>query len=357
MKRTLLVLLCIVLSCFVLVSCAEDEIGSYLENYPESGTTVEKLTLNLYIIVGNETTEDAKTSVARELNAHTLSKFNTVLNVFYVSADSYQETVMGAINNGGDNAPNIILINSASMFNELVEGKKLADLTSYLDGTKYGSLNTQIPKALLLASRISGKYYSVPNNHLIGEYKYLVVNKEIARNYLFSDAKINSYKSLADAQPLIDAMKNDGKSDEDISKAVFEISGPYELRNQYANGYFCNVCVYPTVDANEAFCSAFSVIKNLEEKYNERSMEVIYEINTNKYFRNLLQYGVQDINYTLSDDKVVTRNTENLYVMNLLYTGDVFNAYYCEDYNWTAKDRDNRFKQNEESVVATAEQN
>ena len=68
-----------------------------------------------------------------------------------------------------------------------------------------------------------------------------------------------------------------------------------------------------------------------------------------------MQYGVQDINYTISEDKVVTLNPENLYVMDLLYTGDLFKAYYCEAYDWTSEDRENRFIQNEESVVATAE--
>ena len=42
MKKLLSFLLCIVFVCLTLVGCAEDEIGSYLENYKDKKVTSTK---------------------------------------------------------------------------------------------------------------------------------------------------------------------------------------------------------------------------------------------------------------------------------------------------------------------------
>ena len=79
----------------------------------------------------------------------------------------------------------------------------------------------------------------------------------------------------------------------------------------------------------EVYSSAFGILAGTENK--DRAMEIIYAINTDVELRNYLQYGVEYTNYTVVDDLVVpTTDPDSLYVMNLLYTGDVFNALYCE---------------------------
>ena len=52
------------------------------------------------------------------------------------------------------------------------------------------------------------------------------------------------------------------------------------------------------------------------------------------------------------ENGVVTRlGGDNAYNMNLLYTGDVFKAYYCEELGWNETNYNNWFNQNEESVT------
>ena len=78
-------------------------------------------------------------------------------------------------------------------------------------------------------------------------------------------------------------------------------------------------------------------------------MEILYTINADKTVRNLLQYGVENTHYTLTDDNYIVPTENNSYNMNLLYTGDMFNAYYCE--KWTKDMAVNGDKQNSQSVV------
>ena len=61
-------------------------------------------------------------------------------------------------------------------------------------------------------------------------------------------------------------------------------------------------------------------------------MEIVYAINQDETLRNLLQYGIANVNYTLSDD-TATRITSqgNSYFMNPYYTGNIFNTYYSAD--------------------------
>ena len=355
MKRFVCVLLCIVFACTLLVSCGERVIGKDLEKYDPNSNKVENLTLNLYIVVGDGTSESAEESVARELNAHTLSKFNTTLRVHYVAESQYQTTVLNAISAGGSDTPHIILINSVDMFNSLIgsgTSNKLLELNSYLDSNAYGSLNTQIPEALINGSRVDGRLYTIPNNYLIGEYEYLVINKALANHYLYNDTKLSSYKTLEDAAQLRADMLADGLTEQEVNAAVFMANGPYEMRaEKQSEGYICNVSKYPEVTPEIAFRSAFAIVKNIEEKYHSRAMQIIYEINNNVEFRNLLQYGVKDTHYTIENGVVTRLGGDNAYNMNLLYTGDVFKAYYCEELGWNETNYNNWFNQNEESVT------
>ena len=264
MKKILSLILCLAMACAFLVSCGDGEIGDYIKNYPETDNTVERLDLNLYIVTGDSTTENAKVSVSTRIAGYTKTDYSTVLNVHYVSAASYEKTVNDAIKNGGQNTPHIILITSKAMFDTLhsaTGGSKLVDLTEYYASKAYGRLNTQIAESLLDASRIDGKLYTVPNNHVVAEYEYLVINKEVAVQTLhYTNEEISGYKSLADAQELIAEMEAAGY--QNVSELVRVVSGPYELRETLSVDSFCNVIKVPTVTSEEAFSSAFAIVNN-----------------------------------------------------------------------------------------------
>ena len=356
MKKILCLILCLVMACSLLISCSDSQIGDYLKNYPEQPETVGKLALNMYIIVGDNTTENAKTTVKRMISQHTVSDYNTELNVFYVSESEYETTVMSAINNGGENAPHIILINSESMLNSLYKSDsdtKLADLTAYYASRDYGRLNTQIATSLIQSSKLgeNNKLYTVPNNHVVDEYTYLVIDEDVAHQTLhYPSNELNSYKSLEEAAELKNKMTLAGYNADEL---VYEISGPYELKAELeAAGNFCNIIKYPIATAAEVFSSSFAIV-NTEAKYNDRAMQMIYAINTDVYLRNLLQYGVMGTNYSIVNGDIVRISEgENVYDMNLKYTGDIFKAEFCSELKWTETAYNNGIIQNKNSVAA-----
>ena len=349
MKKFLCLLLCLVMSCTLLVSCSDDsEIGDGIGDYPETVERVERLDLNMYIITSDDTTEDAKNSVSMRIAGYTKTMFNTELNVFYLSESGYEEAISAAINNGGANMPHIILVNSADMFNSLKSANKLVDLTSYYNSRDYGRLNTQIASALLQASKVDdGKLFSVPNNRVLGEYQYLVINKEVAVQTLkYGNAELSAYKSLDDAAALIEDIGKLGLNADDYVRVV---NGAYEDRFELSEENFCNVIANPVVTVDDAFASAFAIV-NTTEKYNDRAMQMIYKINTDITLRNILQYGVLGSNYTSNNgDFIRVKDGANTYNMNLIHTGDAFKANGCSEFGWNDAKKNYGMLQNSEA--------
>ncbi len=180
----------------------------------------------------------------------------------------------------------------------------------------------------------SSKLMTVPNNRVLGEYQYLVIDREVAHLELkYTSEELSSYKSLSDAEELMADMASRGYNAEELVRLV---SGPYELRNELSEENFCNVIKTPVVTAEDAFESAFAIINHSNSDYNDRAMEIIYQINNDKELRNLLQYGVLGANYTLTSDSIIrVFDGINNYGMNLEYTGNVFIADNCSELKWT----------------------
>ncbi len=358
MKKFLTLMLCLVFVTTMLVSCADPKIGDYLGEYDYKPEVVEDLTLNMYIITDDTTVKNAIDTVAQMISSYTATNMRTTLKMHYCTAAEYNAKVNAAINAPNDdaNAANIVLVNSASMVQSLVQSNKLVNLAPYLDSKAFGTLNVQIADALIQGAMM-GNYgdeiYAVPNNRVVEKYEYLVINKEVAIQTLkFSPTEISSYKTLDDAKSLIE--KIDAHYGADSHKQyVYTVSGMYEKKAELeAAGNICNIMKYPTVTAEVAYASGFAIV-NRDDKHNERAMQVIYAINTDATLRNLLQYGVKGTNYNVNSetgDIVRVKDSENLYSMNLLYTGDIFKADYCSELLWTKTVAENGAKQNKDAV-------
>lgn len=366
MKKLLSLLLCLVLVCGMLISCDEDRVfGSYLPNYddyqPEEDT---KLTLNLYIITDDMTAENAKDTVALNINLYTTRNYNTELKVHYLTAAKYQSKVSEEISASDADSANIVLINSLSMMQRLMKEGSMtgesvfADLTDYLKTDEYGPLNVNIAPALLEGVKIDGKIFAIPNNHVVGEYEYILIDKWANDEYkVIPPSMFNNDLGPADLEgfdALVEELKGklqeNGKNPADYIKTA---KGPYEMQEALeADGkYECVVAKNPTVDAELAFSSAFAIVDRGEE-YNERAMEMVYAINMDKGLRDLLQYGVADINYKLEGNDIVRIDTATTnYKMNLIYTGNVFTASYSSEIGWTEAAAKNGKSQNKEAVV------
>ena len=126
-------------------------------------------------------------------------------------------------------------------------------------------------------------------------------------------------------------------TDADVDAAACVITGGWELQQQYIDaGYQVLMMANPRAVGEEVYDSMYAVGSHTSEE--NRAMEIITLLNTNSELRNLLQYGIEGVNYTLSSVTVeengvnteyyyVEQTANNFYKMDIEKTGNVFIAY------------------------------
>lgn len=358
MKKILCLIFCLVFASLMLVSCGDDDIGKVPDHYPAPEPEIEEVSINLYIIVDDATSDNAIQTVSRMIAQHTLATYYTEVNVKYVSASEYETVALNAVSSTGADAANIVLVNSPEFMTKLVNTNKLENLNGYLQLPAYGTLNVKIPTTLLDAcvwgvDEEGGELlYAIPNNHVIGEYQYLVIDREVAEQQLkYSLTELLTYTTYDATEALRQDMEDAGYNSEEY---VYIQNGSYSLKGELEanNRNVCNVIQNPVVDLDEAYSSAFAIVDSGNDVVDNRAMEIIYALNSDAELRNLLQYGVYGTNYTLSDDGeiLMVNDDTNTYRMKLEYTGNVFVASYCDEIGWTAEIAKNGEKQNADSV-------
>ena len=354
MKKLLSLALCIVLLCLALVGCTQDVIGEYLPNYKTNTVTDDQIEkLNFYIITGEGTSPDAIITVPQNINTYLKEKYHIELNIRYLTESatesqlkSYADTVYDAMNTTVESErPDIVLINSADMFDKLYADNQLLALNTapfdFFNGD-YRALNKIIDPSLLAASMVDNSYYAVPNNHVIGNYEYIVIDKAMARDTLhFSNEEIAAMTTEESLEELKAAITN-YNADLDVNDYVKVITDGYytdyetlqyvNLQNNEVSKNkvnFVNIKAYPNATKEQAFLSAFAIVKHLDDnsdpnKYSEekvailnnhytKCMKIIYALNNDAEFKNMLQYGYVGTNYSF----VTNEKHENTNYINL----------------------------------------
>ena len=379
MKKFISLFLCIVLISFAFTACKQTVIGEDLQNREDNkdkNTTLE--TLNMYVIVDDDTADQAKETVPTNINVYLKETYKVQLNIVYCKATEYEKTVTDKLADGVAEAdrPDIILINSVEMFNAFHSAGYLAPLTSFYNDRDYQKLNAIVEDKLLASSLVTevipgadgasdtyvSDYYTVPNNHRIGEYKYIVIDKAQARDKLhYSSSKIaamNDERALAEyksqigesfvslvkgnyetmlyleygyasleelqsdiaeyylankADPGVDVNSDDYKNA--CSAFVQEYTKIVLNSNEYKVN-FVNIASYPNATKTEAFSSAYAVIKSLNDvgklseeeeaainNHYSKCVDIIYALNNDPQLRNMLQYGYVGTNYNFVKDE------------------------------------------------------
>lgn len=457
MKKFLCLALCMVMACLALVGC-NDDIGSelygsegYYANGMQNDTKEPKADIDMYVVVSDTvdfTDPDVAlqyNTVVTELNAHIGDKLNVQLYVHYIPESEYYATIVEAVkpgykvdtNNDGSFADerectaDLVFINSKQLFDTLL-GTSTADnmllsIDSQLAKTgDSGRLKAIIPDVLWNACAVetetvgadgtptvSKVNYVVPNNRVIGEYEFLLVNradmqaKNIAEreithgNYRCTSCLAQIYEprveyenvavEYTDESRAAEAVKIDvlatieadrtldtpvyktisckcganliGEGLEMIdfssteSEYVIEIfkrmygdadyaaklaectkTGTFADKVYYANGehtsevgdlYYCKVVSYPTISTEEAFQSAYAVVRDNANAL--RCMDIICALNNDKEFANLLQFGEERVNYVLDDNGFAVPKATNRYIMNPLCTSNIMLMHWFDD--------------------------
>ncbi|MBR7111863.1 MAG: hypothetical protein IKC75_02925 [Clostridia bacterium] len=341
-----------------------------------------------------------------------------------------------------DYVVDILFIGNQEKYTQYANNEWLADMQAHLSDSAI-KLNSYVSSTYLTAAAINGMIYAIPNNHSVGEYVYMLADKNLMKDFtddlsgstiydsefkayldyvyenytgadkiypiysetgkididyahywsfdvstdvakqnpdrfsIFGDAypdtSILENKNLLTDSAYMKALANkvyyeatDGylTTDKDAKAAVKIVKGSYEKKAQYEKeGYEVMVVQYPQLTDAEIYKSMFGIgAYSVSEK---RAAEVLTYINTDTEIRNLLQYGIEDVNYTLEpvykkdaagedttevDGYYAKPTKDNLYEMDLEKTGNTLIAYPNDPDDIHRHEYDT--KQNFEMVIA-----
>lgn len=115
----------------------------------------------------------------------------------------------------------------------------------------------------------------------------------------------------------------EGGSQNDFAVGIIKGSG--KDIEVYKDEYYTVTLEYPVATEQDLFGSMFAVSEYTTDL--TRSMEIITLLNTDSDFRNLFQYGIEEVNYEVNSEDCAERLPNNLYNMDIYKTGNVFIAY------------------------------
>ena len=246
-KRLLCLFLCLVmLLSAILTGCSTKKNEEESKDDISADASASAMTLSMWIVSEEEVSAEAANAVTKALNEITESKFKTRLAIHYLTEDEYRakleqaiveyeaakkqqaatETVTtapaGESDTAGEtvvtdetetneigmtvikypdelkNQVDIIYITGEDMYVDFIENGWLAALDSELENASK-KINEYVSATLLNAAKHNGTTYAIPNNHAIGQYTYMLLNKSLMAKYsqqgYIKTGKITSFYS------------------------------------------------------------------------------------------------------------------------------------------------------------------
>lgn len=299
----------------------------------------------------------------------------------------------------------ILFLGEYQKYADYAEEKWLKDMRVHLSESAL-KLTSYVSTTFLQAAMYDGTLYALPNNHGVGEYVYLLADKELMDEYnaelgnaTLYDTDFREYLDWVyenksgvypiysstpgialdyahywsmtpslDGRPALTpdnfSLYGDAYAGKSILGNEFLLANKSYMKALATKTYYENTAGYlttdadaeaavkimrgswedmeaarkagneilvmqqPLVDDDEVYKSMFSIgAYTVNEK---ASAEIINFINTNAEVRNLLQYGIEGVNYTLKEKdtyKYAVPTDENVYVMDIEKTGNLFIAH------------------------------
>ena len=282
-------LICLLLSVIMLLSCFLTACSTKDTDEAISDTTDEAsestVTLAMYLISENKVSDEQAAAIQEAVNKITKSKFKTQLLMHFLTEDEYYQTIEKAYDDhaaaladpnsalnqsttvGGEEVTaetvvneygipelkyptiqdfqvDIFYVSGYERIKKYADDGMLADLTDELDGASKIIGSYISPLYLDYTEEILGSQYIVPMNEPVGEYTYLLLNKELLTKYNY---KASDFSSLT-AQTTQDFLKlvKTGSSDYTPLKSF---TGELDVANMQYFG----------VDANGRLSNSFSL--------------------------------------------------------------------------------------------------
>ncbi len=366
-KRILCLLLAIltVLSC-ALVGCTEPEDGAGDENLNSNVSTARApKTLNMWVVTEEETTEEAQKQVQAAFSAYTEETYTTKVNLIFSTKEEYEAKLDAqfALTDSRNHDTNfsgsfeqpeeitteidpetgmtmmvyptaskyqvdIVLITGKDMLNKYIA----ADYDSTTKEGRLKSMNTALNNAskiirsyiyniLFDNAKVNGTWYAVPNNDLIGEYTFMMINREMADKYYFNESDFSVFGDLNDrgektpVAKLIDAIAQN----EDLNKiAPMYAMADYPMVEYWGKNGAMSVLAsfYNSPNATLGYFPGLSTVFS-DRNYNAY-MNLMYHCKENGYFMTEGQESF-GVGIMTGDYSLIRQYSDDYYVRVLDY--------------------------------------
>jgi len=317
-KKILCFALALLMVCGVFMTgCSsdkEDETVNAVADTEESSRSA--MTVSLWLPTDSDTTEEAKALVSEAINKLTQAKYNTAVDLHLIDRDEYQETIDKQLEEVAEarirkeeaeeeerllqkqmkaqgikqevTASEVETDDEISAYPDVAEDQMDIFLVSGYDNyVRYidEDLICQLDGELSSNSKILRSYiyphffdiadefgiYGIPNNHPVGEYQYLLVNKELVEKY---DYDPDTFTTLIRCKNFIIDMGNQNLEgcvpllgDVDSSGMTYwGIDGEWSvLASQFGDDVAYNKEVDPVnVLTNAAYTNLYTMMKTLK---------------------------------------------------------------------------------------------
>lgn len=366
----LLLALVMVVACFAGCGAKDDE--EAVEDINEEASA-SAMTLVMYLMSEEEVSEDQANAIEAEVNKITKSKFKTQLDLRFYTADKYYEALEAAFadRKAAEEAGLIIApveedesteeetyvddwgvsqIKYPTVSDYQVDIFYLGGYAKYKEYMDMGML-TKLDEELTSASKKLNSYistpfltymkaanngtYAIPTNTAIGEYTYLLLNKEALADQMYdTDAGLKEIKSLTDenVQDFLADIKKYQLDDADVAESY-----THALYSNLPQDVLASTGVYYWgIDDNGNLSNNFSVLASdiaSGATYGAKSsyMSMNSVLNT-KFVNQLKTVKYYDEAYDYSSDAAATAFAEGKVAVACIKGGAEIPAMYAENY-------------------------
>lgn len=195
--------------------CAK-ELRQYIKAHKSEGKDNATLTAEFYA-AHPEYQQFQKTEEDEEAEEAEETEEETVVNEFGITEIKYPDPK--------ENQVDIFYLSGYDKYMEYYEKEYLSSLSEELS-TSSKKLNTYISSSLLNGVQIEGGVYAIPNNVPIGEYTYMMIDKELFDTYY---QKIDKVGSVLDLEVFLNDVKNyNGDKTPEDEGYVVPLASTYE---------------------------------------------------------------------------------------------------------------------------------
>ncbi|MGM9652816.1 MAG: hypothetical protein ACI3XP_04185 [Eubacteriales bacterium] len=428
MKRKLMCLLLafvMAFSCFAAVGCSSKDGDETVEGGTTDEAALTTATLTLWIPTDKNTTEEAILAVQEAMNKILKAKYETAIELHAIPSDEYEAAIDARlteieekiafeeaeaerkrqeakelaaqgittaaeeettadttdtaeeetyVNDLGmtvlrypeveETQMDIFLVRGYDNYKSYIEREALSALDSELSSSSK-ILKQYIYPSFLTYAKVDGSVYAIPNNHVIGEYKYLLINKRLVDELYWDPDSLTSLlkcedfimdvKQFTDVTPMLSPVEAPGMTywSEDGSWSLLASQVTNDIAyNTYCppknvltiRNYVDTYSLMKRLSENDCFAADPSKVEefgvgilsgdaSLPAQYEDeyyvsvyesptlttgdvydamfavssytkslsRSMQILTMLNTDTELRTILQYGVEDMHWRKND--------------------------------------------------------